>query len=193
MCIFSFELSFLLYVRISKVVWLRRGKGERCLKKWEEVLLSGKFDTDQESLDHAEKLGACPHSFSLPTRHLLFAKDYIAMVFTSGQTFVHLTAAGRPEDTDYFYREIMVPRIRNSLHPPLNPAKLLRRKVCAVQTIGGHASGLSDSLAAAATSAAASSSSPASSDVVGASSAPGATTAASATTVPVPADAAAAT
>jgi hypothetical protein len=206
MCIFYFELSFLLCVRISKVVWLRRGKGETCLKKWEEVLLSGKFDTDQESLDHAEKLGACPHSFSLPTRHLLFAKDYIAMVFTSGQTFVHLTAAGRPEDTDYFYREIMVPRIRNSLHPPLNPAKLLRRKVCAVQTIGGHASGLSDSLAAAATSAtsaaAASSASPASSAVVGASSstsAPGVTTTAatattaSATTVPVPAVAAAAT
>lgn len=52
------------------------------------------------------------------------------MLLTSGQTFVHLTAAGRPEDTDYFYREIMVPHIRNSLHPPLNPNKLLRRKVC---------------------------------------------------------------
>ncbi len=116
------------------MVWLRRGKGEACLQKWGELLLSGQFNTDQESLDAAEKAGACPNLFSFPTRHLLFAKDYIAMVFTSGQTFVHLTAAGRPEDTDYFYREIMVPHIRNSLHPPLNPNKLLRRKVCKAGT-----------------------------------------------------------
>ena len=112
------------------MVWLRRGRGEGCLKKWEEILLSGQFDTDQESLDAAEKEGACANMLSFPTRHLLFAKDYIAMVLTSGQTFVHLTAAGRPEDTDYFYREIVVPRMRQSLHPPLNPNKLLRRKVC---------------------------------------------------------------
>lgn len=118
------------------MVWLRRGKGETCLKKWEETLLSGRFDTDQESLDSAEKEGACPHLLSFPTRHLLFAKDYIGMALTSGHTFIHLTAAGRPEDTDYFYREIVVPGVRNSLHPPLNPAKLLRRKVCAAKTIG---------------------------------------------------------
>ena len=109
---------------------MRRGRGEGCLKRWEEILLSGQFDTDQESLDAAEKEGACANMLSFPTRHLLFAKDYIAMVLTSGQTFVHLTAAGRPEDTDYFYREIVVPRMRQSLHPPLNPNKLLRRKVC---------------------------------------------------------------
>jgi hypothetical protein len=123
------------------VIWLRRGKGETCLRKWEEILLSGRFDTDQQSLDAAEQEGACAQVYSFPTRHLLFAKDYIAMVFTSGQTFVHLTAAGRPEDTDYFYREMVVPRIRNSLHPPLNPSKLLRRKVCAAKTIGAQNEG----------------------------------------------------
>jgi hypothetical protein len=130
------------------VVWLRRGKGEACLKKWEEILLSGRFDTDQQSLDAAEHEGACTNMLSFPTRHLLFAKDYIAMALTSGQTFIHLTAAGRPEDTDYFYREIVVPRIRNSLHPPLNPKKLVNRKVCAWKSLGG------DGTAAAATSAA---------------------------------------
>ena len=107
------------------------------MRAWEEQLLSGKYHTDQESLDSAEKIGACPHPFSFPTRHLLFAKDYIAMIFTSGQTFVHLTAAGRPEDTDYFYREIVVPYMRNSLHPPLNPAKLHRRKTCTPKKLGG--------------------------------------------------------
>lgn len=122
------------YSLCLQVVWLRRGKGEACLQKWGELLLSGQFDTDQESLDAAEKAGACPNLYSFPTRHLLFAKDYIAMLFTSGQTFVHLTAAGRPEDTDYFYREIMVPHIRNSLSPPLNPSKLHRRKVCKAAT-----------------------------------------------------------
>lgn len=118
-------------------MWLRRGKGEACLKKWEEILLSGRFDTDQESLDAAEKEGACANILSFPTRHLLFAKDYIGMTLTSGQTFIHLTAAGRPEDTDYFYREMVVPRIQNSLHPPLNPKKLLKRKVCVAKPLGG--------------------------------------------------------
>ena len=125
-------------------MWLRRGKGEACLRKWEENLLSGRFTTDQESLDSAEKQGACPNLLNFPTRHLLFAKDYIAMIFTSGQTFIHLTAAGRPEDTDYFYREVVVPYMRNSLHPPLNPLKLLKRKMCSVAKLpsGGFGPGV---------------------------------------------------
>jgi hypothetical protein len=118
-------------------VWLRRGKGEACLKKWEEILLSGRFDTDQQSLDAAELVGACTNMLSYPTSHRLFALEYSARPHTSGQTFIHLTAAGRPEDTDYFYREIVVPRIRNSLHPPLNPKKLVNRKVCAWKSLGG--------------------------------------------------------
>mmetsp|Transcript_13329 Transcript_13329/g.22305 ORF Transcript_13329/g.22305 Transcript_13329/m.22305 type:complete len:405 (-) Transcript_13329:50-1264(-) len=152
------------------VMWFRRGKGETCLRKWEEILLSGKYDTDQQSLDSAElelipavaatatttttttaspaaeqsimpaagrgvpavavSVSACPNALHFPARHLLFAKDYIGMVLTSGQTFIHLTAAGRPETQDYFYREIVVPRIQNSLHPPLNPGTLLRTKIC---------------------------------------------------------------
>lgn len=48
--------------------------------------------------------GYCSNALSFPTKHLLFGKDYIGMALTSGQTFVHVTAAGRPEDTDYFYR-----------------------------------------------------------------------------------------
>ena len=67
---------------------------------------------------------------SFPSRHLLFAKDYIGMALTSGQTFVHVTAAGRPEDTDYFYREIVIPRLREALQPPLNAAALKHRKNC---------------------------------------------------------------
>lgn len=115
----------------SGVMWYRRGLGEECLRTWGDLLTSGKFTTDQAALDHAEKnLKKCPNYFSFPTRHLLFAKDYIGMALTSGHTFVHLTAAGRPEEQGYFYREIVVPRLRDALHPPLNPSKLLRRKVC---------------------------------------------------------------
>lgn len=130
----------------SGVMWLRRGQGETCLQAWREILLSGctvyhdhnmyfnvslgKYDTDQQSLDFAEKNGSCRHGLTMPTRHLLFAKDYIAMALTSGQTFIHLTAAGRKEDTDYFYREFVIPGIRKSLHPPLNPNSLNHRKKC---------------------------------------------------------------
>ena len=113
-----------------QILWLRRGLGEHCLAKWSELILSGSYGSDQEALDAAEKVGSCPNSYSLPTRHLLFGKDYIAMVLTSGQTFIHLTAAGRPETQDYLYREVVVPRIRNSLHPPLDPRKLVGRKQC---------------------------------------------------------------
>lgn len=67
---------------------------ESCMSAWERILLSGLFNTDQESIDEAERSGACPHSLILPGRHLLFAKDYIGMALTSGQTFLHLTAAG---------------------------------------------------------------------------------------------------
>ena len=97
---------------------------------WHKRLLSGRFGTDQESLDDAERSGACPtlRSLALPRRHLLFAKDYIGMVLTSGQTFLHLTAAGRLASQDMFYRDIIVPRLRNGLRPQVNPVAILKRK-----------------------------------------------------------------
>ena len=67
---------------------------ETCMKAWERILLSGQYNTDQESMDEAERIGACPRSLILPAKHLLFAKDYIGMALTAGQTFLHLTAAG---------------------------------------------------------------------------------------------------
>lgn len=67
---------------------------DTCMRAWETILLSGRFNTDQESLDEAERIGACPSAMILPGKHLLFAKDYIGMALTAGQTFLHLTAAG---------------------------------------------------------------------------------------------------
>jgi hypothetical protein len=67
---------------------------DTCMTAWETILLSGRFNTDQESLDEAERIGACPSALVLPGKHLLFAKDYIGMALTAGQTFLHLTAAG---------------------------------------------------------------------------------------------------
>jgi hypothetical protein len=103
------------------VMYFKRGQSVHCLRAWGEILVSGRFQTDQESLDFAEKNGSCPNAVVIPSRHLLFAKDYIGMLLTSGQTFIHLTSANRVKETDYFYREFVVPRIRNSLHPPLKP------------------------------------------------------------------------
>ncbi len=103
------------------VMYLRRNHGVNCLKAWGDILSSGKFQTDQESLDFAEKQGNCTSNVAIPSRHLLFAKDYIGMLLTSGQTFIHLTAANRAETQDFFYTDYIIPRIRNSLHPPLKP------------------------------------------------------------------------
>lgn len=115
------------------VMYLTRRSAEQpnsCLKAWATVLSSGMYTTDQESLDFTERNMSCPHVVAMPTRHLLFAKDYIGMLFTSGQTFIHLTAVNHKEDQDYFYREIVVPRIRNALHPPLKPYDPTRIKTC---------------------------------------------------------------
>lgn len=115
------------------VMYLTRKSAEKpnsCLKAWAKVLGSGMYDTDQESLDFSERNGSCRNAVAIPSRHLLFAKDYIAMMFTSGQTFIHLTAVNHKEDQDYFYREIVVPRVRNSLHPPLRPYNPNGKKQC---------------------------------------------------------------
>jgi len=106
------------------------GPSNACMESWEKILLSGKFSTDQESLDEAERTGACApdRALVLPARHLLFAKDYIGMALTSGQTFLHLTAAGRLDSQDFFYRDVVVPRLRNALKPAINPAAILRKK-----------------------------------------------------------------
>ncbi len=57
-------------------------------------------------------MGYCPHAYFLPKKHLLFAKDYLGMVFTSGHTFIHMTAAGRLSSQDPFYRYVVVPRLK---------------------------------------------------------------------------------
>lgn len=112
------------------VIYFTRHLSEKCMKSWGDILSSKMFQTDQESLDFAEKNGSCIHPVAIPSKHLLFAKDYIAMVLTSGQTFVHLTSANRAKEADYFYRELVLPRIRNSLHPPLKPYVANSLKPC---------------------------------------------------------------
>jgi hypothetical protein len=115
------------------VLFLRRGGGEdpiknKCLSRWREILLSGKFSSDQESLDQAEREGVCPLAIPLPPAHLVFAKDYLALALSSGHSFLHVTAAGRPSDSDYFYREMVVPRLRGAMQPPLSPSILSNPK-----------------------------------------------------------------
>jgi hypothetical protein len=94
---------------------MQRGVGNTCLKAWEEILLSGKFETDQESIDEAEHQGRCPNAMSFSSKHLLFAKDYFAMFLTPSRTFVHLTAITRLDSQDFFYKNYIVPSVRTSL------------------------------------------------------------------------------
>ena len=86
------------------VIVLRRGKASGCMREWESQLLSGRFSTDQESIDAAERQGACPAAVSLSSRHLLFAKDYIAAALSGGHSFVHATGIERLGEQDFFYR-----------------------------------------------------------------------------------------
>ena len=87
------------------VVVLRRGKASNgCMREWETQLLSGRYSTDQESIDAAERQGACPSPVSLSSRHLLFARDYIAAALSGGHSFVHATGIERMQEQDFFYR-----------------------------------------------------------------------------------------
>jgi hypothetical protein len=108
------------------VMVLRRGQGTKCLKAWADILSSGRYSTDQESLDRAERQGSCKQAHMLPTRFILFAKDYIAALLTTGHTFVHVTSAGRMATQDSFYKSFVVPRFRAGLADKVDP-KILDR------------------------------------------------------------------
>lgn len=92
-------------------------KASSCVDEWRNVLLSGRYDTDQQSIDYAESKGHCPNSLAFSSRHLLFAKDYFAAFLTPARTFVHLTAVSRMDTQDPFYRYYVVPNIKSSLKP----------------------------------------------------------------------------
>jgi hypothetical protein len=99
----------------SGVIIMRRGQGSGCLAKWKEILLSGKYGTDQQSIDEAERQGSCPKMVTLYKKHLLFAKDYLGVALTPGRTFLHMTGAGRLGLQDYFYRNFAIPYFKKSL------------------------------------------------------------------------------
>jgi hypothetical protein len=111
------------------VIVLKRDKGETCMAEWEKILLSGAFATDQESIDEAERVHACPNSVALPSKHLMFAKDYLAIMLTSSRTFLHMTGAGRLDEQDFFYRMFAVPHFRSSL-PKLDYTHFVVAKTC---------------------------------------------------------------
>ena len=113
------------------IIWMQREVGKECLESWEKILLSGKYETDQESIDEAERQGKCPNAMSFSSKHLLFAKDYFAMFLTPSRTFVHLTAISRIESQDFFYAKVIVPNLRSSLRSSgLNMKQFDKAKAC---------------------------------------------------------------
>jgi hypothetical protein len=102
-----------------------------CIDEWRNVLLSGRYNTDQQSVDYAEEKGHCPHTLAFSSRHLLFAKDYFAAFLTPARTFIHLTSVSRMDSQDPFYRYYVVPNIKASLRPAgLNLKVYERQKRC---------------------------------------------------------------
>lgn len=114
------------------VMWLSRYKGQDCLKAWETLILSGKYSADQEAIDYAEKVKLCTNILTFPVRHLLFARDYLAVALTSSRTFLHLTSAVRLHTQDYFYREIVVPSLMSPVIRELDQRYLDEPISCAV-------------------------------------------------------------
>ena len=112
------------------VLLLFRDTGKACLETWKDTILSGRYTTDQESLDDAEIKGSCKSILAFGSSHLLFAKDYIAMALTSGSTFWHVTAVNRIESQDSFYTNLVVPYLRYSLHDKVDSALLDNTKSC---------------------------------------------------------------
>ena len=119
------------------IIWLhRKDANGPCMTGWRDILLSGKYDTDQESIDEAERNGKCKHTMAFSSRHLLFAKDYFASFLTPSRTFVHLTAISRLDTQDYFYRYYIVPGIKSSLRPAgLNLLKYDNEKKCVINNV----------------------------------------------------------
>lgn len=112
------------------VIWYRRGAGVACMNAWKNEIESGNHSSDQESLDAAEIKGECKYPMTLSFRHLLFAKDYLMMLFRGGQTFTHFTAAGRGDELDPFYKNIVIPQLRKSIRPRLKLDGLEGNKQC---------------------------------------------------------------
>ena len=114
------------------VVVLKRGHGQSCLSAWERILQSGTFATDQQSMDQAESDRECKHLIALSANHLLFAKDYLAVLLTNSRTFLHMTGAGRMSEQDFFYRSIALPYFKRTFSK-LNSALFEGDKKCEVE------------------------------------------------------------
>lgn len=113
------------------ILLMFREKGGKCLETWGTTILSSRYDTDQESLDEAEASGACSNILPFASSNLLFAKDYLAMAFTSGSVFWHVTAGARLQEQDSFYAKMVVPYLRHNLRDQIDPSILDKPKTCA--------------------------------------------------------------
>ena len=113
------------------ILLLFRERGANCLEVWGSTILSKRYETDQESLDEAEISGACSKILPFTSSNLLFAKDYLAMAFTSGSVFWHVTAGARLEEQDSFYGKLVVPYLRYYLQDKVDSGILNKSKMCA--------------------------------------------------------------
>lgn len=87
------------------VMLATRTVSEPCLHVWCSAIASGRFPADQPALDYiSEHEPVCKGMFPMDSRYLMFMKDYTAAFLGPTKTFSHVTAAGRLEEQDWFYR-----------------------------------------------------------------------------------------
>jgi len=89
------------------VMIFKRELGIQCLDTWASILSSGKYPSDQESLDNSQEY--CHNAIELPSKHLLFAKDILGFLFLREYTFLHLTGANKLSEQNYIYRNFIYP------------------------------------------------------------------------------------
>lgn len=90
------------------VMFATRGLSEPCLHTWCDAIASGRFPADQPALDYISKNEPeCAGMFPMDSRFLMFMKDYTAVLLKPAKTFSHVTAAGRLEEQNWFYRLIV--------------------------------------------------------------------------------------
>lgn len=114
------------------VMIFKRKLGLECLDQWATLLKSGKYLTDQESLDNSFEY--CPNTIELPAKHLLFAKDILGFLFLRDYTFLHLTGANKLAEQNYIYRTFIYPYFIQLFKSSISIPKTISKENCIIST-----------------------------------------------------------
>jgi len=119
------------------VVLMIRGVSETCLDKWLYIMESGRFKDDQQALDHlVDSSIQCSHILKLPSKDLLFMKDYPSYMFGKKRTFSRFTGFEHQApllSSDWLYWKWVVMPTLHTLN--MKGSDLTANKQCTISNI----------------------------------------------------------